>query len=739
MRKYKFLIFAIIVSLMIQSGLPVSALSSVVSTNQYTHPDIYDESWTINQLIPANYQKVSENELYVLYANAETLAFKVVDKRSNYVWHSNLDEVTEADDLNKKWTAFAQSGISIDYITNKASIDRLDITRDNPNIQFTLTDNGFSAKVSYALYGLGYSVMVTLEPTGIHVEIPKTSIVQTMPEYKMQTIHLYPFFGATIKDVVPGYFFIPDGSGALLRFSDRTEANSMFYGRYYGTDLGMTSENRYQNYINAAYNLTMPIYGMVHGVDQHAYTVIIDQGAAYGRLRLHQSGVTTQFNFVYNSFIYNEAYFQATNRSGAGVDAIQKKSNEFNVSMHYRFLDGNDSDYVGMALDYQQYLKDKGDLNLQEDQDEHIGVRLEFLGAEKKRFLFWDIPLTMTTLAQMSTILSDLKSKGISNTEVVYYGWQPLGASQLIPTTFKLESKLGSVSALKTLISDIEENSGTFSLYVNPQVAFRNSSGFTVRTDLAMSITNKNLLTFDQDKVSYLFNLKNVTKRLNGLDKLTLPTVEFAVGSLGYNLYSDFKSGNFLNREEAISAYRTIFDEMDHSTSFYSPNDYLFKFTRNYYDTPVTNSGYVYTKDTVPFLQILLSGYVSMYSTPLNFSSDLPMDRLRLVDFNVYPSFYLTKDATSKILNTKSNWIYSSAYDQWGSLVVSTYQYIDERLSQVAGATIVDRHIPIDGISVIDYSNGMTVVVNYTSSAYMYENNVVLSRDAVCVRTAGND
>ncbi len=115
------------------------------------------------------------------------------------------------------------------------------------------------------------------------------------------------------------------------------------------------------------------------------------------------------------------------------------------------------------------------------------------------------------------------------------------------------------------------------------------------------------------------------------------------------------------------------------------------------------------------------------------------MDRLRLIDFNVYPSFYLTKDATSKILNTKSNWIYSSAYDQWGSIVDSTYHYIDERLSPVAGASIIDRRIPSEGISIIDYSNGMTVLVNYTDQDVLIENTLVSSRDAVCVRTASYD
>ncbi|KAF0227590.1 MAG: hypothetical protein FD133_511 [Erysipelotrichaceae bacterium] len=733
MRKVPILLGVMIIMLTLSTFIPIKAISTSVKTNQYTQPESVIEAWTNNQVIPTTYQKISENTTFVLYANSETLAFKVLDKRSGYVWHSNLDEVTEADKLNKTWTAFAQSGLSMDYITSKATSKRLDITRDNPNINFTTSSNGFSAKVSYAVYGLGYTINVSLEEKGIHVEIPKSSIVQSMiNDYRIDTIHVYPFFGSTILDNVPGYFFIPDGSGALLRFSKETKANTMFYGRYYGNDLGMFSENTYYNSINPAYDLSLPIYGMVHGVNQHAYTVIVEKGSAYGRLRLHPAGVTTQFNFAYNSFIYNEAYFQATNRSGAGVDALQKKTNEFDVSMHYRFLDSVNSDYVGMALDYQDYLADKNELKQNVQADEHIGIKLEFLGGEKTRFLFWDIPHTVTTLPQMKAILEDLKVNGVFNPEVIYYGWQPLGASHMMPTSFNLESKLGSLSTLKSLISWIDENKGTFSLYVNPQIAIRNASGYSTRTDLAMSITNKNLLSFDRNKVNYLFNLKNVSKRLLGVDKVNIDEIELAIGTMGYDLYSDFKSSNFLNREDAISAYRQIWDTVKHPLSFYKPNDYALKYTRNIYDIPVTNSGYVYTSDTVPFLQIALSGHINMYSTALNFSSNILFDRLRLVDFNVYPSFFLTHEATSKILDTRSNWIYSSAYKQWGSEIASTYMWMDNLLSQVKGAKVIERTIPRVGLSVIDYSNGQSIVVNYTDQDILFEGHQVKAFDAIC-------
>src|SRR5690606_35987931 len=105
-------------------------------------------------------------------------------------------------------------------------------------------------------------------------------------------------------------------------------------------------------------------------------------------------------NFVYNAFIYNQTYFQATNRSGAGVTTVQRQTNHFDAVIHYRFLTDDSADYVGMAHSYQQYLLEKGLLRHNEDANPNIGIRLEFLGGDKEPILACDSFVPMTTIAQ---------------------------------------------------------------------------------------------------------------------------------------------------------------------------------------------------------------------------------------------------------------------------------------------------------------------------------------------------
>ncbi|MCB8978511.1 MAG: hypothetical protein H6657_13895 [Ardenticatenaceae bacterium] len=682
------------------------------------------------QTIPDSYELLAENQNFQLYANRETLAFKVVDKRSGYIWHSNLDEKAEEDRLNKTWTAFAQSGISIDYLDEKATDERASITNSEHTIDFQTNDQGFAATVHFLDPSITMVVNVTLEADGVRVEVPHDGIKEEDPAFKLGLLYVYPFFGAVRDDSIPGYMFIPDGAGTIVRFAAETKAQNMFYGRYYGTDLGMIGTLPYDPLVNRPYKLNMPVIGMVHQEKENAYIQVVEKGASYGEVHMHPAGVITNFSFMYNAFVYNQSYFQATNRSGAGVTTLQPTTNNFDVAIHYRFLTGDESDYVGMARSYQAYLIEKGMLPTVDQPDSNIGIRLEFLGGEKEKVLFWFRSIPMTTVAQMQTILAELD---IQNPEVVYYGWQPGGATSMPPTSLRLDRKLGNVNALSDLADEITAVNGRLFLYLDPQAAILDEKGYSLRYDLAMAITNVNLVGFNRNKVNYYLNDEALNGRYTDLseDLATELNAGWALDGIGSTLYTDFKPSHFINREDTIQLYQSILAENNIATSFYQPNDYLFGHMQAYYDMPLGDSGYIYTTETVPFLQIVLSGYVPYYGTALNFSSNLRADLLRHADYGVYPSYYLTQEVTAKILNTNSNWIYTSSYNQWGSEVETTYQWLNNLLEPVKGAHIVARQSLANGVMATSYSNGRQIIVNYNNTPYSADGLVVPAQDAI--------
>ncbi len=679
--------------------------------------------------IPETYQLVAENGTFRLYVNLETLAFKVVDKRNGYIWHSNLDERAPGDRLNKPWTAFAQSGFSVDYLDQRANVKRASIANAEHTTEIQPIEQGIQAQVTFTEIGISVGLRLVLEETGVRVDVPFESIREE-GEFRLGLLHLYPWFGATRGEQTPGYMFIPDGCGSLIRFAAQTRAKNMHYGRYYGPDLGMIASVPFDPTLRRPYPISVPVIGMVHTAGPNAYLAVLEKGASYAEIQAHPAGIITNFNFLYNAFIYNESYFQRTSRSGDGVTVVQPQTNRFDIVLHYRFLAGPEANYVGMARNYQQYLLETGLLRRQEMPVGNIGIRLEFLGAERERVLFWNRVIPMTTLAQMKEILDELD---VQNPQVVYYGWPPGGASAAFPTRLRLEQALGSRADLRRMAEEVARRGGTFALYLDPTAALREEPRSFSRYDLAMAITGDYLWGHRRGKPNFYFNLQALQSRFAALVHSLKDEsgIGLALDGLSDTLYSDFRRTSPLNREEAIIAYRALLDGSPVPLALYRPNDYLFAYARAIYDLPITDNGYIFTAETVPFLPIVLSGYVPYYGEALNFSPDVRSDLLRHAEYGVYPSFFLTYEETARILKTRSNWIYVSAYRQLEKEIEEGYTWLNGLLAPVQGASIIAHEQVAPGVFATTYDNGRQILVNYNETPVQLYGLTIPARDAV--------
>jgi len=684
------------------------------------------------QDIPSSYALVGENELFQLYVDDTTLAFKLLDKRSGYLWHSGLDEIIEGDRLNNSWQAFARSGISIEYLDARAINRRVSIGNAEHTLEVTPVEQGVSAQVNFTEYGITLGLIVQLEADGVRVEIPFASMHEDNPDFRLGRVYLYPFLGAARGSTIDGYMFLPDGTGSIIRYGDSTRADNMYIGRYYGPDLGMIGIQAWDPFVTLPNPISYPVFGMVHGEGQNAFYSVIEKGAAYGELQVHPAGIITNFNFLYNAFIYNQTYFQATNRSGAGVTTVQRYPNQFDAVIHYRFLTGDAADYVGMARGYQQYLVEQNLLRRNEVTNPDIGVRVEFLGGDKEQVLFWNRFVTMTTVSQMSEILAGLQ---LPNAEVIYYGWQPYGATSMPPTSMALEGGLGSLSDLRALREEITAAGGQFSLYFDPQSALWREPGYSSRFDLAMSITDIDIEGYGRYYNNY-FTLEALQPRYASLsaDIAAQLGAGLALDSIGFVLYGDYRNEPPFSRESARAAYQNMLADSPQRLGFYRPNDYMFGIAQAYYDMPLGDNSYTFTTGTVPFLPIVLAGYIPYYGPALNFSSNTQDDLLRQVEYGIYPSYFLSHEPTANMLNTfVFSWLYSSDYNQWGDEVRRTFDWMNALLAPVRGQEIVAHSEITNGVFVTTYANGQQIIVNYTEQPFVQGAITVEAKNALLV------
>ena len=125
--------------------------------------------------------------------------------------------------------------------------------------------------------------------------------------------------------------------------------------------------------------------------------------------------------------------------------------------------------------------------------------------------------------------------------------------------------------------------------------------------------------------------------------------------------------------------------------------------------------------DSVPFVQIVLHGYMDMYSTYLNFSSNQELDSLKCVEYGVYPAYLITEEASHNLSNTLSSDLFATEYDRVKDKMFSQYKFIKGALDNVVGAQIVSRTVLDLGVVEVTYSNGVSIIVNYTNDAYLHK------------------
>jgi len=118
-----------------------------------------------------------------------------------------------------------------------------------------------------------------------------------------------------------------------------------------------------------------------------------------------------------------------------------------------------------------------------------------------------------------------------------------------------------------------------------------------------------------------------------------------------------------------------------------------------------------------------------MYSPLLNYSPDIEEESLRMIEYGVYPSFLLTAQAPYLLIDTPSKNIISSKYDDLKESMIELYKKVNNALKYVKNQRIVSREVLSDKIVKVGYSNGVSIIVNYTDSPFPYKGKVVNARD----------
>ena len=713
------LVVVIVAALALAGGSTKNAPVSEPATGRFDAVEIAHEEGGIQPVKDAEgFKLVAENSQLKVSVELRTLALKVEDVASGNVYYSYTDN---DEGLNKRWQAFMYSGVTLEYMTPETKLVRIPYSDSGISAEVTTFKNGADIRVAFE-EGFELTVCLDITDGDLTVTVPESSIVEPADgSMVLENLYLYPFLGATYGMDVPGYLFVPDGCGALVRMGSLSEDRSAAYDkRVYGLEKGLGDyvPRLSASMLNPAEQVYMPVFGIVQEENKSALFGIIQSGAEYSFVEAYAYGKELPTNMITAKFVYRETYSRYLNQAGTTLISNQPMRNSFDAQLRYAFLSGDKANYSGMAATYQEYLVNRGVLADGEATKVGVPMNLEILFSEQKPELVGTSTVVMTTLDEARQMVSDLLAAGVSDLNLMIRGYSKDGASAAAPVDGTFNSKIATAAEWKEFIAECASKGVEVSFYADVARGYVGNDNFNVRKDVAANYNELQLQSYDNSLFYYLAPKTVAQKMANAAQALkTAGASEMVLDLVGNNLYSSWSKHNTNTRTETMEIFAGLTSE-GMKTGVYTASAYMWQNADAIYAVPASHSGYMVFSDTIPFMQMVLKGYVDYYADYSNFNADRQMELLQMVEYGSYPSWIVTGKNSLELLNTPSNWLYTSEYNVWKGEMVEEYLFVAQALEAVDGYKIIAHDKLADGVFRVTYDNGVSIVINYNNRAY---------------------
>ncbi|HAZ18733.1 MAG TPA: hypothetical protein DCY75_00995 [Clostridiales bacterium] len=490
---------------------------------------------------------------------------------------------------------------------------------------------------------------------------------------------------------------------------------------------------------------------------EKGYVAIITEGEALAKIWATSAGKNHSYCTVYAQIFPSQT--DTYPLSGLSVSgnastetASTKRSYKGNFTFVYKMLYGDHANYVGMAIAYREHLVKAGNLKKLESVKEDAIMYLELFGDLDTTQRVFGVPVEvktpLTTFEQAQSMLDELQNVGISNMVVRYKGWMNGGMLSTVPAKLKVESKIGGEDGLQAFMKYADSKGIALYPDMNYSYILTQSmfDGFS-KKDAAQSIDGRTALLKKYNPAAqtylnrgsvlissrvmedYFLHIADDYKKM-GMNSISL-------GTLGEILNSDHNKDEPLNRENSkdkvIQFLKTV-KENKLNVLVEKGNSYTLSYADHVLNLSLDSSNNTKANESVPFMGIVLHGYLNFAGEAINLAGDYRYNLLKTIENGADIYFVLSYENTAELKNSRFNAYYSVDYNTWmgrvtdGSesdegknklnTVESVYKHLNEALKLVKTATIV-KHEFVNGISKlvrVTYDNGVVFLLNYTDS-----------------------
>ena len=633
---------------------------------------------------------------------------------------------------NKLWVLRTQSPDFMKEITEEsfrnAGYTLEDYIEDSMKYELSGEDvkPAFSITLRYILDGKSLVLNVPFDRIGFRQAYPLTQL------------HLMPFMGAgNMQDT--GYMLVPDGSGALIHFNNGKNNQLPYSINVYGWDEAMPREA-----VISDTRALFPAFGI--NKNGAALFCVIEEGAAYASIRADVAGRNASWNRVHPIFdMVHGTRLEIAERSQRAV-YLYEQTLPPGESITLRYIPCDEPGYMGMAKEYRSWLLDRFPaLRIPRDTGS-VPIAVEIIGSVNKTQhrlgLPMDLPLRLTSYRETAAMVNGFADLGWENVQVKLNGWFNRSVEHSVPSKIKLISQLGSRRDFNSIVR--AANNNNFNLYPEVDFIFVRDvgglfSGFSLYSDAARYVNRERVQRFPYSfvwfgerkqwgKLNYLArpaaSMKMIDNFMPRAEKLGLNNIAFR--NMGSRLAGDYHERRHVSREASKLLRQQQLEKMDNNGTgilIHTGFVYAVPWATIVTDMILDDQSLGITDASVPFLPIVLRGYVPYTSRAINLAEDYSMNLLKSIESGAGLYFSFMAEETAILQETKFRQFYANEYDKWVGDADKLYKQFVSDFGHLRSQTITNHVILSPGVTVTQYEDGTRVVVNASINAWNYFGN----------------
>lgn len=676
------------------------------------------------------FASVAKNDSYELKMNATASAIQVVELGSGHVWDSRTSDPNfDSSKVNRKWLQKLMSPFEI-YCTDLdgglGNVLNYALNELKYDTTVESVDNGVRVTYDLKTIEIKLALEYVLTDKGLEVNIPD-SCIDEYGKNAITSIKVLPYFAAA-SDNSQGYYFYPDGSGAIMEFSDishygESEVALNVYGNIYNykESIGILGEQDPE--------IMLPVFGA--NINNSGFLAVITGGDEAAQIKITPTTAIVPVNSLCAEFVYRRQFTDLRIEDGS-VNTFDKKRISGDRSISYRLLEEGKTTYSDMASVYRDYLIGNGGSD--KESSESVPLMLELFMAIKEDGFIKDPTVVATSFDQAEEILEKMEELGIEDMNLQLRGWTKNGYYS-DPVQFPVNKKIGGSKGLKNLLKYTNEKNIKVFLASNFMEAREGAKDFNEQNDVVYLGNRAIWQSGELYLLSPTASQDNYTEFEKSAEKYDIAGVSFL--SLGEYLAYNYNDSNYVTKAACREIWQTMLDsskEKFGSAIAEGGNAYVLRSADIVMSIPTEDSGYQITTKSVPFYQMAVHGLVDFTGKAGNLSSDLQKDKLKWVEYGYLPYFELTYTGSEELMYTDYNTLYSSTYDAWLEEAASIYKDFNKNLTEVRNAYMVSHEEVAENVYKVTYDNGYVVYVNYNKENVTVDGETVEAEAYIVVK-----